>query len=1008
MRSPPTGDVTLVFTDIEGSTRLWQLLSGGFQTILRHHHIVMRTCLAAHHGYEVKTEGDSFMIAFSDPQDAVAFCVDAQERLFATRWPVELMDDVDPAFGGLRVRMGVHWGSPTCAVDAVTQRMDYFGLMVNRASRIAHAALGGQILISREVFDGIQWDEIDGVVTDLGPRPLRDLHEVTHLYQVLPKALSHRIFGSPNATRWWRTNLVTANDSFVGRTAELKEMESHIQSETRLLTIIGAGGTGKTRVASHFGRQHLSDFEGGVWFADLSIATSRQEVCQSVGDALGIPLTASDTIEQVGNAIRARGRTLLILDNLEHLIADAAPLLSAWMKAAPAAFFIVTSRERLRMAGETLLYLDPLDTEEAVLLFATRARAVRPDFELTPKTRVLVEEIVGRLDCMSLAIELAAARCSILRPEQLLQRLSQRFRLLRGGKRDASHRQATLRNAIDWSWRLLEPSEQAGLAQLSVFAAPFTLEAAEAVLILDGYPDSPWPMDIVASLRDKSLLRLFPSDEGEHDLFGMYQTVQEYAAEKLEDRPDEGDAARRCHMDFYAGISRGITDYEFKHGKGYAVLLAEYQNLYRAFESACEGEDPISVGDIVAGLLRVLGRKGPYETAMQISERFLEMDGTSLAHRARVTCSWVKAKRYLTPVDEMLPKIRQAREWAIESDDFSAEMECRRLEVQLALDLGQNEQIPDYVGEALERCSERGVEAETFYFYCAMADYHMFRGEIAEVQYAVDRAASLVSAYRLAGNIGIISHKRGRVYEDKGKLTDARLCYEQGLTAYIQFGDMRGQSILLGCLANIHRVQGRYDEAKKHYAAALRIHKDWGNPFSAAMVQGNMGNLLKELGEYEAALKLYHESGEAFRSLNRVQHEAISLGNEGELLIKMHRLSEARRVLDKSISLCQRTQFKAEGAFLTYLARVERLEGNLEQADVLLQRGEQLLRASTQQYHLGVLMCERGLWAVALGDIERAQQIWADAEKIAADLEANPRSELGAAVQELHQVLPIT
>ena len=666
--------------------------------------------------------------------------------------------------------------------------------------------------------------------------------------------------------------------------------------------------------------------------------------------------------------------------------------------------FLVTSRERLRIAGEVLLYLDPLEMDEAVVLFATRTRSVRPAFQLTEQNRPIIEEIVHRLDCMSLAIELAAARCSILRPEQLLQRLSQRFRLLRGGKRDASHRQATLRNAIDWSWRLLEPSEQAGLAQLSVFASTFTLEAAEAVLVLDGYPDAPWPMDIVASLRDKSLLRLYPSEDGGQDLFGMYQTVQEYAAEKLEDRPDEADAARQCHMEYYAGISRGVTDYAFKHGSGFTVLLAEYQNLRRAFDVACATKTTHLVGDLVAGVLRVLGRKGPYETAMHVAEQFLALEDISLAHKARVTCSWVKAKRYLSPVDTMLPKIREASV-GVDSDDFAAEMECRRLEVQLTLDLGHNEHIPEFVDAALQRCEERDEQAEAFPFYCAVSDYHMFRGEIAEVQRAVERAADIVTRHRLSGHIGVITHKRGRIYEDQGKLTEARLCYEQGLTAHIQFGDMRGQSILLGCLANIHRVQGRYDEAKKHYAAALRIHKDWGNPFSAAMVQGNMGNLLKELGEYDAALKLYHESGEAFKQLNRVQHEAISLGNEGELLIKLHRLDDARRVLEASVALCQRTQFKAEGAFLTYLARVERLELNLAKADDMLQRGEQLLRASSQRYHLGVLMCERGLWALASGDPARAKQTWADALKIATDLEANPRSELGAAVEELQQAL---
>lgn len=1003
--SPPTGDVTLVFTDIEGSTKLWQRYPRAFESVLAIHHRVIRACIQAEGGYEVKTEGDAFMVAFSDPVSAVNFCVAAQLALHETVWPIVLEQSSDNSLKGLRVRMGIHTGTPSCAIDPVTQRMDYYGLMVNRAARITHAAMGGQILVSREAHDTIDWEGLEVVRVDLGPKPLRDLNEATHLHQVLPASLAERSFEQPRPSRIWRTNLVAAPDTFVGRTSELEQVAGHLGGGTRLLTIVGAGGTGKTRLACQFGHERVSDFEGGVWFADLSQATSAEEICQCVGDALGIPLTGRDPFEQIGNAIMGRGRTLIMLDNFEQLVQSAPATLGLWMGVAPLAFFMVTSRERLRLPGEHLLYLDPLGTDEAVTLFEARARSVRPGFVITDANRKTVEEIVHRLDCMSLAIELAAARSSILQPEQLLQRLSQRFRLLRGRSQDGPHRQATLRNAIDWSWKLLEPCEREALAQLSVFSSSLTLEAAESVLDLDEFPHAPWPMDVVESLHDKSLLRLYRTDSGVGDQFGMYQSVAEYAAEKLAESPEGEESARRRHMNYFAALCHEVGQGKNHPLRGAARLKSAYLNIVRAFDTAVSVEEPKAAGQTALGVLSVLNMRGPYEQAVEKAERFLALPGAFKGDKAKVFCCWLNARRHLASVAHCVPRLEEALQWAMDDVDYDAEMRCRKHLIRLAADLGDHELVIQHIQVGLERCEEVRKPQYAFGFHDALSDYHLDRGDLVRSQESLETAAYLVKAHQLSDQVGRIAHKRGRFHEDQGKLTEARLSFEQSLSAYIEMGDMRGQSIILGCLANIHRIQGRYEEAKTHYEAALRIHRDWGNPISAAMVQGNMGNLYKELGKLEEAQRLYRESGAAFRALGRKQNEAISLGNQGELLIQMGRISEAREVLERSVSLCNELEFKAEGAFLTYLARVERLESKLDQAAVVLQRGERLLRSSGQRYHLGILLSERGLWALETGDVGRARQAWADAQKISTDLEANPRSELGTAVDGLRQAL---
>ncbi len=472
----PTGTVTFLFTDIEGSTRLLQELGAeDYANALAEHRRVLREASERRGGVEVDTQGDAFFVAFSTAPGALDAARAAQAEL------------------ELPVRMGLHTGTPLLTEEG------YVGADVHRAARIAAAGHGRQVLVSTASAALVDRDEL----RDLGEHRLKDLSAPERIFQ-----LGGHEF--PPLKTLYRTNLPVPATPFLGREHELADVRELLaRDDARLLTLTGAGGSGKTRLALHAAGEAAEAYPDGVWWVPLAPLADPADVGPAAARALGGGGSLPELVDG--------RRLLLLLDNFEHVV-EAAPEIAAVLTECPHADVLVTSRERLRVQGEHVYPVPVLERAEARRLFVTRARAAQPDFEPDE----LLDDLCARLDDLPLALELAAARTSLLSTAQLLERLGHRLDLLRGG-RDAEMRQQTLRATIEWSYELLEPEERRLLAALSVFRGGWTLEAAEQVCDAD--------LELMQSLVDKSLVRRWESGR-----FGMLETIREFAAEQLSDR----------------------------------------------------------------------------------------------------------------------------------------------------------------------------------------------------------------------------------------------------------------------------------------------------------------------------------------------------------------------------------------------------------------------------------------------------------------------------------------
>jgi len=887
----PTGTVALVFTDIEGSTRLWERCGDAMRDALDLHDRLMRELLSRTSGYEVKTQGDSFMVAFSWVGEALRWCLDVQEALLRVPWPAELLEHAEAAekrgprgllHRGLRVRMGLHVGEPEYRVDPRTGRVDYFGRMVNVASRVSDAGHGGQVLVS-----GAAWEQVSSalealgkpVARALGEFRLKGLAEPVPLVEVLPASLADRRFAGLRVPEERRGNVPSAMDALIGREAELASMRRWLDEGVRLITLLGPGGMGKTRLATHFGATQLEArlWDGGVWLCDLTEARTVEDICHAVARALGVALTreadTSDPAERLGRALAGCGAALVLLDNVEQVMQHMPSTVGRWLSLAPRSRFIVTSREALRLTGEKLLDLAPLGLpaegeqrleelarSEAVRLFVQRAHAARGHFELTEAEAPLVADIVRRLDGIALAIELAAARTHLLSVRQLRDRLSRRFELLRSGLRGASHRQATLWGAIDWSWTLLDATEQAALAQCSVFHGGFTLEAAEAVLVLP--PGGADLLDTLQLLRSKSLLKMSAPDSGGGEpRLSMYESIREYASARLAEQHD-GPSTLTRHADYYVTQARALRD-QVRGGGGLEALhrlALERENLLAACDSSLMTvpNTAESVSRALSGLIALepdVAARGPaglllprLDLALELAASLpvaplLRAEGLAVRGRARMEAG-------------LLALARQDLEAA--RDAFHAQgAVARKKEALVDLSIvarheGDTAAAWSLVQEALRLPSQGNRWLEAY----ALGNLGLVEQSRQGAAAAIPHLRAALELFRAVGDTtfeAMFLVNCGLAIGEAGRAVEAMPFLEEGISKAVSVGYHMGHIVARMDLGCILLGEDRAAEAREQLEAAERMGRQLGIRLLEGMTRGELGRALLALGAMEEA-----------------------------------------------------------------------------------------------------------------------------------------------------------
>lgn len=781
-------------------------------------------------------------------------------------------------------------------------------------------------------------------------------------------ALTGEAIGAP-AAEPRRGALPAERGGFVGRADELEDLGRRFTGGSRLVTLVGPPGIGKTRLAMRFASGARERFPGGVWFCDLTEARSRDGIAAAVARALDVPLSKGDPLVQLGHAIAGRRRCLVILDNFEQVVEEAPLTVGRWIERATEASFLVTSRERLGLGAEEMLSTGPLAEEEGVKLFLQRARELRPGFNPDDKSAEAVRQAVRLLDGLPLAIELAASRVRVMAPAQVLARMTDLFRLLGRGTKGGRH--TTLRLAIDGSWELLAPWEQSAFMQLAVFVGGFTLEVAEAVVDLGSFPQAPWVVDVVQALVDKSLLRMWVPERAAEPRFGMYASLEEYARARLRDH--DADTERRAeerHGRFYArfGEDEAIEALDGHEGHERRWALGrELENLLGACRRAVARGDGEVAAATYQAAWEILDLRGPYAAALDLGQDVLGMPILTSAARARVlrSAAWARFG---------VGRIGEARELLNRALALHREAGDRRSEGIVLANLG-----------SLHREEGRVTEAEE----------HLLRALAIHREVANSRREGMVLI-----NLGLLCLEQGRMSESREHSARA-------LAILREAGDRRHESLVLGNLGVLHCDQGQMEEGRRYYEQALAIHREGGDRGSEGFTISNLGSLEVAEGRVEAgqthfehALAVHREVGDRFG-------EGVVLLNLGILHSDLGRMKEAREDLVRALAIHRELgKRRFEGVSLSYLGRLEARSSHPDEARSAFAAAERLLREVGDRVELGKLLCHRGEAECRSGNLELARASLAEAESLAAATAAGPASELGRAIAGLRRTVP--
>ena len=792
MRELPTGTVTFLFSDIEGSTRLVEASGAGFGALLARHQDILRSCWREHQGIEVSTDGDAFFVVFEDAVEAVAAAACVQQRMAAEAWPLG---------HPVRVRIGIHTGRGTRGGD------NYVGMDVHRAARIASAGHGGQVLLSEATTRVIGRDlPIGASLRDLGAHRLKDLAEPELIAQlVVPELIDE--FPAIRSIDARPTNLPPADTPLLGREGDLERIRRLLET-SRLVTLSGPGGVGKTSLALAAARSMRDRFPDGVFVSWLASVNDPARLPSAIGGPIGVQESGDRPARDLLlDQLRER-EMLLVLDNFEHLLEEAG-YLSELLQTAPGLRLVVTSQTVLRLALEQVHDVLPLPVpgtswspddvleSPAVALFEARVRAIRPDFQMRPEDVATVAEIVARLDGLPLAIELAAARMRVLSPRAILARLDQRLALLTGGGIDRPARHQTLRAALDWSHELLAGPSRDLLARLSVFRGGFDFEAVEAIAQIEPRLEA---TDELAVLDEHSLVR--SEDVAGEPRFSMLEAIREYAAERLAEAGASSTVAA-AHARMFHDLARSVGPAVTRtDGLDHLDRLErEHDNLRAAMRWSLDSAPVDATLEMVAALWRFWHLRGHLVEGRQWAAAALRADAAaspsaiSAALVADGSLAYWQAD-YMTATDLYADALEHARR---SGDDRMIGEVLFNLSMMLTSQ-GRIEEATELLTEGERRFSAEDEQAR------GRLDFA--RGYAAALSGRVDEATELakelVATFKRLGDVyweGTSYHAVGQCLRLGGRPMEAEPYYQGALARLAKLGDRSGVAVELDMLA---------------------------------------------------------------------------------------------------------------------------------------------------------------------------------------------------------------
>jgi predicted ATPase/class 3 adenylate cyclase len=895
----PTGTVTFLFSDIEGSTRLLARLGDEYTSVLTDHYQLLRSAIDGHRGRIVDTSGDGVFAVFADAKSAVLGALDAQRVLTAHKWP----HDVE-----VSVRMGLHAGTAHL-VDC-----NYIGMDVHRTARISAVAHGGQTVISDAVRALVETElPADTGVRDLGRHALKDIEVPEHLFQLVAPDLRHE-FPPLNSLSRPHTNLPRSTTSFIGRDAELASVEDLVE-RSQLVTLVGVGGTGKTRLLLELATRIQHQYRDGAWLVELASIRDGEliasEAVRTIGAQEQRGQTATETLIEF---LRAK-EMLLALDNCEHVIEPAATLAQRIVVACPGVKIAATSREPLGVDGEMVASVpslsmprlvdvggEELDTageaakSDAVRLFIERAGAVLPGFSLTQANAPAIAEITRRLDGIPLAIELAAAKVVVLSVEEIDQRLGDRFRLLAGGRRTAVPRQQTLQATIDWSWDLLTMEDRRLLRRLSVFAGGWSLDEAAIVAGDDASlistpiptPAAATALDGLSRLVDRSLVVV---DHGPTTRYRLLETIRQYARDRLI-ASGETETVGTRHLNLYARL---VADAESGvHGPDMAEWLQRLDReadniraaLEWAFESQPERAVAMSISLVEYWRSRSVGRE-ELDTLTRAVGVARELARSSTAAPASNTVMLARVLAAASFAQSTFGEAPEGRRWAEEAvelaraaADGTALSEALTSLLLAKVFSADMTSVPALADE-LSALSEQLEDWTKLSYVLTTQAQIALEHDVAEAEAVLVRSANAARRSRNPAAMAFAAMARANVLSRAGRFAEAQPSFLEAVDRYRAIGDRRFEVIVQSGLAHALRRDGQVEAAESEYRQTLHGWLHFGNRGAVANQLESIGMLavarndpLRAARLFGAAEALRHESHAPMTSVEREEYDS--------------------------------------------------------------------------------------------------------------------------------------